>query len=158
MADEESAERPVFSARIVRGRSIDVSQWATPDVGAMTDSRRALYFARKRAVEMYLSNASSESIKQATALSAKQAYRLISERCLETHEDGREFGWRGLIPYERMKPYRRIHRIRVDNYGGGAVGALQTLLDAHPEIRAAFGTFSDCDAKVCNLSLRTGCC
>ncbi|HEB3528810.1 TPA: hypothetical protein RZC51_000262 [Burkholderia cenocepacia] len=138
MADEESAERPVFSERIVRGRSIDVSQWSTPDVGAMTDSRRALYFARKRAVEMYLSNASSESIKQATALSAKQAYRLISERCLETHEDGREFGWRGLIPYERMKPYRRIHRIRVDNYGGGAVGAMQTLLDAHPELRAAF--------------------
>ena len=77
MADEESAERPVFSERIVRGRSIDVSQWSTPDVGAMTDSRRALYFARKRAVEMYLSNASSESIKQATALSAKQAYRLV---------------------------------------------------------------------------------
>ncbi|MCW3503605.1 hypothetical protein [Burkholderia cenocepacia] len=138
MADEESAERPTFSERIVRGRSIDVSQWATPDVGAMPDSRQALYFARKRAVEMYLSNASSESIKRATSLSAKHAYRLISERCLETHQDGRAFGWRGLVPYERIRPYRRIHRIRVNNYGGGAAGAMQTLLDANPELRAAF--------------------
>ncbi len=138
MAGEDSTERPTFSERIVRGRSVDVSQWATPDVGAMTDSRRSLYFARKRAVEMYLSNASSESIKRATSLSAKQAYRLISERCLETHQDGRTFGWRGLIPYERIRPYRRIHRIRINNYGGGAAGALQTLLDAHPELRSAF--------------------
>ncbi|WP_230960246.1 hypothetical protein [Burkholderia territorii] len=128
----------MYSQRIVRGRAIDVSQWATPDVGAMTDSRRALYFARKRAVELYLSNASPEAIKRATSLSAKQAYRLISERCLETHEDGREYGWRGLIPYGRMRPYRRIRRIRVNEYGGGAVGALQAVFDAHPELRTAF--------------------
>ncbi|MDR5643412.1 hypothetical protein [Burkholderia cenocepacia] len=66
----------------------------------MTDSRQALYFARKKAVEMYLAGESPESIKKATSLSAKQAYRLINERCLETHEDGREFGWRGLMPVE----------------------------------------------------------
>ncbi|RQU58758.1 hypothetical protein [Burkholderia cenocepacia] len=138
MADDEFDERPMFSERIVRGRSIDTSQWATPDVGALKESRRGLFFARKKAVELYLANASPEVIKRTTSLSAKQAYRLISERCLETHADGREFGWRGLVPYERIRPYRRIRRIRVNDYGGGAVGALQTVLDAHPKLKAAF--------------------
>lgn len=138
MATEDSDERPKFSQRIVRGRAIDTSHWVTPDVGAMTDSRRARYFARKEAVELYLEGAKPELIKQITSLSAKQAYRLVSERCLEVHADGREYGWRGLIPYGRMRPYRRIRRIRVDNYGGGAAGAMQVVLDAHPDLRRDF--------------------
>ncbi|AWV02739.1 hypothetical protein DM992_25545 [Burkholderia sp. JP2-270] len=138
MATDDSEKQPKFSQRIVRGRAIDTSHWVTPDVGAMTDSRQARYFARKKAVELYLEGATSESIEQATSLGAKQAYRLINERCLETHEDGREYGWRGLIPYERVRPYRRTKRIRVDNYGGGAAGAMQVVLDAHPELRRDF--------------------
>lgn len=138
MSAEDSEELPVFSQRIVRGRAHDTSKWVTPDVGTMTDSRQELYFARKKAVELYLAGESPESIKKATSLSAKQAYRLINERCLETHEDGREFGWRGLMPYVRMRPYHRIKRIHVDAYGGGAAGAMQVILDAHPELRKSF--------------------
>ncbi|SAJ97392.1 integrase catalytic region [Burkholderia multivorans] len=138
MAADESENRPLFSQRIVRGRAHDTSQWVTPDVGAMPDSRQALYFARKRAVELYLAGESPDSIKKATSLSAKQAYRLINERCLETHEDGREFGWRGLMPYVRMRPYRRTRRIHVDAYGGGAAGAMMVVLDAHPELKRNF--------------------
>jgi len=138
MSAEDSEELPVFSQRIVRGRAHDTSKWVTPDVGTMTDSRQALYFARKKAVELYLAGESPESIKKATSLSAKQAYRLINERCLETHEDGREFGWRGLMPYVRMRPYHRIKRIHVDAYGGGTAGAMQGILDAHPELRKSF--------------------
>ncbi|QCC03080.1 hypothetical protein E6A55_20905 [Cupriavidus necator H16] len=43
--------------RIVGGNTIDTSQWPTPDDGALEGNRRALSFARKLAVELYLSGA-----------------------------------------------------------------------------------------------------
>lgn len=124
--------------RIVGGNTIDTSQWPTPDEGALEGNRRALYFARKLAVELYLSGATTCVLKQQTSLGAKQAYRLIRERCLETHPDGRPYGWRGLVPWFRVKPYRRRVKIEVDQFGKGAVGAMQALLDCHPDLREAF--------------------
>ncbi|WP_080487072.1 hypothetical protein [Burkholderia ubonensis] len=132
-----------YSRRIVAGRSIDTSQWATPDEGALNDGRRALYLARKRAVSLYLAGAAPQTIRQLTSLGAKQAYRLIRERCLETHPDGQPYGWRGLVPWYRIRPYQRRTKIRVDQFGSGAAGALQTLLNAHPDLRRAF------DARIC---------
>jgi hypothetical protein len=43
-----------------------------------------------------------------------------------------------LVPWIRLKQYRRSHKIQIDQSGGGAVGALQSLLDAWPELRKAF--------------------
>jgi hypothetical protein len=77
------------STRTMGRRTIDTSQWASPDEGTLEGSRRALYFARKEAVSLYLSGATAGTIKQRTLLGAKQAYRLIREHCLETHPDGR---------------------------------------------------------------------
>ncbi|MGF6372867.1 hypothetical protein OKW40_005683 [Paraburkholderia sp. RAU6.4a] len=126
------------STRTMGRRTIDTSQWASPDEGALEGGRRALYFARKEAVSLYLSGATADTIKRLTSLGAKQAYRLIRERCLETHPDGRPYGWRGLVPWVRLKHYRRCRKIQLDQFGGGAVGALQALLDARPELRQAF--------------------
>jgi hypothetical protein len=126
------------SCRTIGRGAIDTSLWASPDEGALEERRRALYLARKEAVSLYLSGATAEAIKRLTSLSAKQAYRLIRERCLETHTDGRPYGWRGLVPWARLKQYRRRRKIHVDQFGGGAVGALQALLDAQPELRQAF--------------------
>ncbi|WP_354687530.1 hypothetical protein [Cupriavidus necator] len=126
------------SRRTIGRRAIDTSLWASPDEGALEGERRALYFARKQAVSLYLSGATADTIKRLTSLGAKQAYRLIRERCLETHPDGRPYGWRGLVPWTRIKHYRRHRKIHVSQFGGGAVGALQALLDAQPELRQAF--------------------
>jgi len=127
-----------ISQRVVDGKNVDVSQWATPDEGALVGERRSLYFSRKQAVELFLAGAAKEVIEQSTSLGAKHAYRLIRERCLETHPDGRPYGWRGLVPYLRIKPYKRNKRIRVDQFGGGAAGAMESLLDRHPDLRVAF--------------------
>ncbi|WP_139217221.1 hypothetical protein [Collimonas sp. OK607] len=107
MEDGDVEESGQFSRRMIGGSSIDTTQWPTPDEGALTGSKRAQYFARKEAVLLYLSGATTEAIKRLTTLGAKQAYRLVRERCLETHHDGRPYGWRGLIPYFRIKPYKR---------------------------------------------------
>lgn len=126
-----------FSSRVIGGQSIDISQWPTPDEGALPDNQRVQYFNRKQAVRLYLSGARADAIKQAAGLTAKQAYRLIRERCLEIHRDGRPYGWRGLLPYYRIKPYKRQKKIHVDQFGAGAAGAMQTVLDKHPELRRA---------------------
>ena len=126
------------SCRMIGRQTIDTLQWASPDEGALEGDRRALYFARKQAVALYLSGATADTIKRLTSLGAKHAYRLIRERCLETHQDGRPYGWRGLVPWARLKHYRRRQKVHVDQFGGGAAGALQALLDAQPELRQAF--------------------
>ena len=108
------------SLRTVGGQHIDTEQWATPDEGALEGDRRVLYLARKQAVSLYLSGAPGRTIEQLTSLGAKQAYRLIRERCLEVHPDGRPCGWRELLPWFRIKPYRRRKKIRVDQFGSGA--------------------------------------
>lgn len=131
----------LISQRVINGSIVDASQWATPDVGAMQGDDRAQYFARRHAVLLYMAGESYKRIKELTSLSAKQAYRLIRERCLEIHPDGRPYGWRGLVRYYRIKPYKRTRIVRVDSFGYGAAGALQTVLDMHPDLHVEFDAY-----------------
>ncbi|ARP86653.1 hypothetical protein [Bordetella genomosp. 9] len=134
------SDADIEAARRVRGRAVDLSLWATPDEAGLPEALRTLYLARKRAVLLYLSGAPSVAIKQSTSLGAKQVYRLIRERCLATHPDGQPYGWRGLIPYLRLRPYERRKAVHVGASGAGAAGALQAVLDLHPDLREAFDT------------------
>lgn len=136
--DTNSTDGAHLPLRKVRGEHIDTSTWATPDVGAFDDDERASYLARKEGVLMYLRGDSNEAIKQKAGVTAKQIYRLISERCLETHADGQVFGWRGLVYFARVQPYRRTKRVAVRNDGYGAVGAMTLLLEREPQLAKAF--------------------
>lgn len=84
---------------------------------------------------MYLEGASEKAIVAACGFRLSHLYRLIRERCLEVHKDGLVYGWRGLVPNLRIKPYKRKHPVRVSVAGYGAVGAMQTVLDLHPDLR-----------------------
>ena len=119
---------------------VDTAKWLTPDEGALSSERRALYIARKQAIELHLAGVSFEQIKKMTTLSKRQIYRLLKERCLEIHPDGQVYGWRGLLPFMRINSYTRRTKIKVTQFGHGAAGALQSLLSAHPEVREAFNT------------------
>jgi len=55
-----------------------------------------------------------------------QTYRLLTERCLATHPDGDVHGWRGLLPYVRVKSYDRKAPIKPDAWGGGAAVAVRS--------------------------------
>jgi hypothetical protein len=137
--DEDAFQKvATLSRRSISGKCIDTSQWPTPDEGALDAKNQALYISRKQAVSLYLSGTPVTTIKQRTSISAKQAYRLIRERCLEIHPDGLPYGWRGLLPYFRIRPYKRRTKITINEYGLGAVDAMQTLLDHHPDLRRAF--------------------
>lgn len=103
---------------------------------------RARYFARKSAVALYLAGANDDEIQQTSGIGAKQAYRLIRERCLQVHPDGQPYGWRALVPYHRIKPYECHRPIRVSHFGTGAAGAFTAVLDRHTLLYGASSSTS----------------
>lgn len=128
--------------RRVHGLSDDalaeVDAWPTPDEGALEDKALKEYQLRKQAIKSYLGGESKTYIKKTFGYSLSHVYRLLRERCLAIHPDGQFYGWRGLVPFLRIKPYRRKTKIRVGKHGEGAVGAMQAVLDNHPDLRKAF--------------------
>lgn len=116
----------------------DLDTWPTPDEGALVGDQRQRYLKRKQAIKLYLAGESEKAIRASTGFGLSHVYRLIRERCLEVHPDGLIFGWRAIIPNLRIKPYRRKKPVRVDAFGRGAVGAMQTVLGLHPDLKEAF--------------------
>lgn len=53
MDADDVDDSPLFSRRLVGGRSINTAEWATPDEGALEAGRQAQYFARKKAVTLF---------------------------------------------------------------------------------------------------------
>ena len=130
---------PKRNSKRYSSESLEISNWKFPDEGALSDEKeRSKYFSRKKAVQLYLAGASERQIKDQAGIGIKQAHRLVRERCLAVHVDGEVWGWRGLVPWERINAYHRRHKITVDKFGYGASGALSAVLDAHPQLRAAF--------------------
>ena len=98
-----------LSGRQIRGVTdqidFDLGTWPTPDVGALSHDALAAYLHRKRAVEMCVAGASDTEIKRSCGIGLKQTTRLMKERCILTHEDGRIFGFRALIRGTRINAY-----------------------------------------------------
>lgn len=107
---------------------LNPSAWVEVDAQALSEERRALYLRRRRGIELYFAGATEPELKQACGLGRAHIYRLITERCLQQHPDGNLYGWRGALPHARVKAYTRAKPVTVNDWGGGAVGALQYLL------------------------------
>ncbi len=135
-------QSPVHLGRMIKRLSGVVMDgpefWPTPDEGALEGDIRKKYFNRKLGVKLYLDGWSKSYIFDKCGLGLKHIYRLITERCLLTHADGRIQGWRALIPYKHINPYIRHKKVTVDPFGCGASGALNALLDLHPSLRSTF--------------------
>lgn len=114
---------------------LDLQSWAEFDASALTIEKRAVYLSRRRAIEMYCQHAAIADIEVQTGVYRSQLYRLIN-RCVRTHEDGRIFGFRALVPYSRVTKYDRVAQLRIFPLGGsrGTAGAFQTLLQSHPTL------------------------
>ncbi|WP_156901609.1 hypothetical protein [Azohydromonas australica] len=108
-------------------QAVGLSSWAPVDEAALSPQRREQFLMRKRAIELYLDGASDQTLQQATGLKRRNVYRLIVERCLRQAEDGTVLGWRGALPFLRVKGYTRHAPLKVGRWGGGAVGALQWI-------------------------------
>lgn len=120
---------------------VDTSTWALVDADALPADRRTRFLQRRAAITMYLGGASDTELKQATGLARSNVYRLIVDRCLAPHADGTLMGWRGALPFLRVRGYQRTAALNVSpSTGGGAAGALRWLFESPggAEIEARF--------------------
>lgn len=112
-------------ADLAFAQQIDLTHWVEVDEGALPVARREQFLNRKRAIELYFDGANDAMLHQETGLKRRNVYRLIAERCLQQAEDGTLMGWRGALPFFRIKEYTRHAPPKVSEWGDGAAGALQ---------------------------------
>ena len=113
----------------------EVAAWPEFNPTALAPSDRAIFSTRRTAIELYVGGATLNQIETQTHVNRRQLYRLI-ERCAQTHDDGRPFGFRALVRYARVARYERVRPFKaVSESGfGAAAGAFRMLLQAHPEL------------------------
>lgn len=115
----------------------DISTWPTVDPSALDDRERSVFLARQQAIFLFLNEPglTMRAIQVQTGVDPKTVYRVTS-RCLSKHPDGQIFGFRGAIPYARLKAYERVHSINAaaSAQGVGLSGAFGLLLEQYPTI------------------------
>ena len=129
------------STRHIKGLSdtiwADFTVWPGFDEASLAPDKLAKFLNRKEAIKAYLSGSKVATIRKEYGISEPQIYRLITERCICNHPDGQIYGWRALIPRTRIVQFKRRSPIVINQWGHGAVGAFQTLLDTYPDVREA---------------------
>jgi putative transposase len=117
----------------------DLTRWPMADPSALEGAKRERFRQAQQAVTMFVEeqDAPLAEIKRRTGVHPEQLYRLLN-RCLTTHEDGRIYGFRGLLPHKHVKAYERTAEVTAcaPRAQGGAAGALGRLLGRHPSLRS----------------------
>ena len=114
----------------------DLSSWPAVDPFALAESSRASFKQLCDAITIFVTDPHTpvSVIVETTGVSRATLYRTLT-RCWEKHSDGRIFGFRGAIPYGRLKDYERSAAINEAMTGhGGSSGAFQRLLRTYPKI------------------------
>lgn len=91
---------------------MDLSTGPEFDANALSNAKRKAFLARRSAIEMYCQHVAIGDIEDQTGVDRSQLYRLLN-RCTQTHEDGRIFGYRALVRYSRVAQYERVAQLRV---------------------------------------------
>lgn len=120
-------------AGITDREDFSFDDWPEVDEGALSEFALLRFRKRKDAIRMYLLGESGEFILAATGLKIKYLNRLVCERCMQQHPDGRVYGWRALVPSLHIAVYTRKKFVRASRNGHGTAGALRTLLQLEPE-------------------------
>ena len=114
---------------------IDVTQWPSVDTNALSAPAKAHFERRLRAIEHYVTGLSVRQVYAETNVRPQQLYRLIA-RCLTPHDDGRLFGYRGLLPRIHVNAYTRRTQVTQLSAAGsrGTAGAFAYLLERYPAL------------------------
>ena len=119
-------------------RDIQALDWRvmpTIDTGALADKERIAYEKNRTAIDLYLSGVPIAEIVQKSGVVRSQLYRLL-KHCLALHEDGREYGYRALLPQTRVNSYCRLAPVKSlsERGGRGTAGAFSALLERYPTL------------------------
>ena len=114
---------------------LEPDEWPAFDVRALPRPLQQAFKNRRTAVELYVVGAALSEIESQLGVHRRQIYRLV-QRCLATHEDGRVFGWRGLVPHVRTAAYERSSAVvyAPGEHAAGMAGAFGQLLQANPPL------------------------
>ena len=112
----------------------DPSTWPAVAWPVLSTAQQTIFRAREDAVRRYCRREPLRAIEAATGVTFSSVRRLYN-RCLQMHPDGRVQGFRALIPFERVKCYRRQAKITKPGREGKA-GAFALLLERHPQLEA----------------------
>ena len=117
--------------------SLNLHLWPQVNESVISDAKKkSIFKKRRRAIELLLSDASREQIHSETGVSGQQAIQFL-KRCLSRHPDGLIYGYRGLIPWLHVVPYRRVASVQKisGRPGAGATGAFGQLLRDYPQLK-----------------------
>jgi hypothetical protein len=116
---------------------LDIQHWPGVDEGAIENpDKLSQYKARRLAVELLINEVPRAQILSNAGVSGKSAVRWL-KRAMKIHPDGRIFGFRALIPWTHLMPYRR-HALAEWNPCStkpGGSGAFSQLLRTYPELK-----------------------
>lgn len=114
---------------------VELATWSEFNPTVLKPSNRAIFNQRRTALELYAGGETIKQIEAQTNVNRRQLYRLI-ERCTNTHEDRRPFGFRALVRYARVAVYERVLPFKAVSASGfgAAAGAFGLLLQTHPEL------------------------
>ena len=87
-------------------QNMDPSVWPEVDVNALTAVQKLAFLQSRKSVQLFVSGTTVREIEKQTGLDRRQLYRLL-ERCLKQADDGRLFGFRGLLKHHRVGSYTR---------------------------------------------------
>jgi putative transposase len=109
----------------------ELSKWPDVDIEALAPRQRDKFRGSRRAVTAYLGGAAATAAARDGGLSRSPLLRQLN-RCVALHPDGRIYGWRALLHYQRVRPYVRVV---ASNGSVGMAGALRQFMQAHPDVR-----------------------
>lgn len=114
----------------------DLQSWPCVDASALSAKDQVSFRARCEAIRYFIEekHLPVTEILRKTGVARSTLYRVV-EKCWQMHADGRIYGFRAAIPYERLKDYERRQRVDGDREGySGCAGAFSQLLREHPMI------------------------
>ncbi|MFN4361252.1 MAG: hypothetical protein ACK4F4_11085 [Hylemonella sp.] len=109
--------------------------WPTVDIELLEEGQLQRFHTYKAAVEAICHGEKNSHVARRYAISRSNLTYILS-RCVESHPDGRPWGYRALIPGARHVPYtrRKIASVTADSDGYGLAGAFEQMLAQHPSV------------------------
>ena len=119
-----------------RRAELQIEHWPEVDARELSVVDRETFMRRRASVLAYAKGSLAIEAAQ-PGVDRKTLARLV-KRALQPHDDGRLWGWRGLVPYAHVKRFERKEppRVLVHSKAGNA-GAFAQLLARFPALEAS---------------------